>query len=143
MKTICIYFYSIEGKSLNSKVPDFDINNFRFLQIYNDRNEITHEYFRCGKIKPIAKFPAFSYYIENDTNFHIFISDHISYKYEHYPKIGLFLQNILNIHIANQSVRLNLFLPNIATAYTKLSFGSRLLSEQDFLKYISHSVSVY
>jgi hypothetical protein len=150
MYDIEIYFYSVTGKSLHTKVRDFNPNNLiRPIQIFNTQSsEFYHKYYKCGNVEPVEIFPAFVYYLERHfegkLKFHMLISDAVSYRYENYGPIGTFLHTILNIHFTNDKIKsLSLYMPNIRTPYTKLTFNSRLSSEADLLTNIKYPVIIW
>jgi hypothetical protein len=133
-----IKFYNTKGHSLHAQVPHLDINKLiPPVHIYNDQRQVEHEYYSCGKIKPQNEYPLFAYYIENNTNFHIFVADALSYRYDDYDEIGKFLTKILPIHFGGHELGpITIYLPNITTPVTQLSFGQRLSSEINLLKYL-------
>lgn len=140
MHVVGVYFYSTNGDSLNTNVPDLDLNALQKpLNIFNTKVAINHTYYTCGKVKAIDSYPLGSYYIENNINIHIFVSDPISYKYEHFSDIGSFVSKVLNIHELNieNSPELNIYLPNIRTPVTEIASHGRFSANNLLLQHLS------
>lgn len=161
MLHVVVYLYDTNKKSLNAKIPDFNLNNYSNMSIFkffqnNHDDTIQHTILPCRRIRAQDSYPEGSYFLiettqsnhENDTpeivySFHIFITPCISYKLSDYAAYGSFIKQILTAHFNRSRVDIDIYLPNIQTVLTDY-FSEPIDIEYDLVSQLDcNSVCVY
>ena len=107
--TIEIKFYDKNGISLNTTIPDFNINNLKEYVYYNDKNnEIQIEQSVCGKRQIYAFkeiFPLGTFYIENKSVLHLSAFDNSNLYNSKILNISQLLSNIIKIYFNDDNFK--------------------------------------